>query len=83
MKARGRPQPQSGCRGARNASHLELPIQAKNGLAWTPGAQGSNASLFSVRTQNNDNLGIGPHRRLQDVRNIQPSSSVRVSEPLG
>jgi hypothetical protein len=38
------------------------------------------ASLISVPIQNNNNFGIGPEDRTQDVLNIQPVIPVRVSE---
>jgi hypothetical protein len=38
------------------------------------------ASLISVPVQNNNNFGIGPDDRTQDVLNIQPVIPVRVSE---
>ncbi len=35
------------------------------------------SSLISVPIQNNDNFGIGPYSRIQNVLNIQPSSPSR------
>src|SRR5271168_2661951 len=37
------------------------------------------ASLISVPVQNNNNFGIGPDDRTQDVLNIQPVIPVRIS----
>ena len=38
------------------------------------------ASLISVPVQNNNNFGVGPDDRTQDVLNIQPVIPARVSE---
>ena len=40
------------------------------------------ASLISVPIQNNDNFGIGPYGRIQNVLNIQPVIPVKVSDNL-
>jgi hypothetical protein len=38
------------------------------------------ANLISVRVQNNNNFGVGPYDRTQDVLNIQPIIPVKVND---
>jgi hypothetical protein len=56
------------------------PAAATNTDALRKAAQNPVASLISVPVQNNDNFGIGPDDRTQNVLNIQPVIPARVSE---
>jgi hypothetical protein len=56
------------------------PAAATNTDALRKAAQNPIASLISVPVQNNDNFGIGPDDRTQNVLNIQPVIPIRVSE---
>src|SRR5439155_9998352 len=58
----------------------ETPAAAGNTDALRKAAQNPVASLISVPVQNNNNFGIGPDGRIQDILNIQPVIPVRVSE---
>jgi hypothetical protein len=58
----------------------ETPAAAANTDALRKAAQNPVASLISVPVQNNNNFGIGPNSRIQDILNIQPVIPVRVSE---
>jgi len=58
----------------------QTPAAAVNTDALRKAAQNPIASLISVPVQNNNNFGIGPDDRTQDVLNIQPVIPVRVSE---
>jgi hypothetical protein len=58
----------------------ETPAAAGNSDALRKAAQNPVASLISVPVQNNNNFGIGPDGRVQDVLNIQPVIPMRVSE---
>jgi hypothetical protein len=58
----------------------ETPAAATNSDALRKAAQNPVASLISVPVQNNNNFGIGPDGRVQDVLNIQPVIPVRISE---
>jgi hypothetical protein len=56
------------------------PAAAENADALRKAAQNPIASLISVPVQNNNNFGIGPDQRTQDVLNIQPVIPVPVSK---
>jgi hypothetical protein len=56
------------------------PAAATNTDALRKAAQNPVASLISVPVQNNNNFGVGPDGRIQDILNIQPVIPVRVSE---
>ena len=56
------------------------PAAATNSDALRKAAQNPVASLISVPVQNNNNFGIGPDGRIQDILNIQPVIPVRVSQ---
>ncbi len=58
----------------------ETPAAATNADALRKAAQNPIASLISVPVQNNNNFGIGPDGRVQDILNIQPVIPVRVSQ---
>jgi hypothetical protein len=58
----------------------QTPAAASNADALRKAAQNPIASLISVPVQNNNNFGIGPDSRIQDVLNIQPVIPVRLSE---
>jgi len=58
----------------------ETPAAAVNTDALRKAAQNPVASLISVPVQNNNNFGIAPDDRTQDVLNIQPVIPARVSE---
>lgn len=58
----------------------ETPAAAVNTDALRKAAQNPVASLISVPVQNNNNFGISPDDRTQDVLNIQPVIPARVSE---
>jgi hypothetical protein len=58
----------------------ETPAAASNSDALRKAAQNPIASLISVPVQNNNNFGIGPDGRIQDVLNVQPVIPVRLSE---
>jgi hypothetical protein len=58
----------------------ETPAAAANTDALRKATQNPVASLISVPVQNNDNFGVGPDDRVQNVLNIQPVIPVRVSE---
>jgi hypothetical protein len=58
----------------------ETPAAAANGDALRKAAQNPIASLISVPVQNNNNFGIGPDGRIQDVVNIQPVIPARLGE---
>src|SRR5277367_5891538 len=56
------------------------PAAAVNTDALRKAAQNPVASLISVPVQNNNNFGIDPGYRTQDVLNIQPVIPVKVSD---
>ncbi|HST11664.1 MAG TPA: hypothetical protein VLL05_14915 [Terriglobales bacterium] len=58
----------------------ETPAAAANTDALRKATQNPVASLISVPIQNNNNFGVGPDDRVQNVLNIQPVIPVRVSE---
>jgi hypothetical protein len=58
----------------------QTPAAATNSDALRKAAQNPIASLISVPVQNNNNFGIGPDGRVQDILNIQPVIPVRVSK---
>lgn len=58
----------------------ETPAAAANSDALRKAAQNPVASLISVPIQNNNNFGINPGYRTQDVLNIQPVIPVKVSD---
>lgn len=53
---------------------------AANTDALRKAAQNPIANLISVPVQNNNNFGIGPDDRIQDILNIQPVIPMRISE---
>src|SRR5271167_312621 len=57
----------------------ETPAAAANADALRKAAQNPVASLISGPVQNNNNFGIDPGYRTQDVLNIQPVIPVKVS----
>jgi hypothetical protein len=57
----------------------QTPAASQNTDALRKAAQNPIASLISVPVQNNDNFGIGPDDRIQDVLNVQPVIPVRLS----
>jgi hypothetical protein len=58
----------------------ETPAAATNADALRKAAQNPIASLISVPVQNNNNFGIGPDGRVQDILNIQPVMQARLSD---
>ena len=58
----------------------QTPAAAANSDALRKAAQNPVASLISVPVQNNNNFGVGPDGRIQDILNIQPVIPVKVSE---
>jgi hypothetical protein len=58
----------------------ETPAAATNADALRKAAQNPIASLISVPVQNNNNFGIGPDGRVQDILNIQPVIPARLSD---
>jgi hypothetical protein len=58
----------------------ETPAAATNADALRKAAQNPIASLISVPVQNNNNFGIGPDGRVQDILNVQPVIPVRVGQ---
>ena len=56
----------------------QTPAAATNSDALRKAAQNPIASLISVPVQNNNNFGIGPDSRTQDVLNIQPVIPIKV-----
>jgi hypothetical protein len=58
----------------------ETPAAATNADALRKAAQNPVASLISIPVQNNNNFGIDPGYRTQDVLNIQPVIPVKVSD---
>ncbi len=56
------------------------PAAAENSDALRKAAQNPVASLISVPVQNNNNFGIDPGYRTQDVLNIQPVIPVKASD---
>jgi len=58
----------------------ETPAAATNSDALRKAAQNPIASLISVPVQNNNNFGVGPDGRVQDILNIQPVIPLRVSK---
>jgi hypothetical protein len=57
----------------------DAPVPAANADALRKAAQNPVASLISVPVQNNNNTGILPGNRTQDVLNIQPVIPVKAS----
>lgn len=57
----------------------ETPAAATNSDALRKAAQNPIASLISVPVQNNNNFGIDPDGRVQDILNIQPVIPARLS----
>ncbi len=51
----------------------------QNGDALRKAAQNPVANLISVPVQNNNNFGIGPYDRVQDILNLQPVIPVKLS----
>jgi hypothetical protein len=58
----------------------QTPAAATNTDALRKAAQNPIANLISVPVQNNNNFGVGPDNRTQDVLNIQPVIPTQVSE---
>ncbi len=58
----------------------ETPAASENSDALRKAAQNPIASLISVPVQNNNNFGIGPDGRVQDILNIQPVIPARLSK---
>ena len=58
----------------------ETPAAAANSDALRKAAQNPIASLISVPVQNNNNFGISPDGRIQDILNIQPVIPARLNE---
>ena len=58
----------------------ETPVAAANADELRKEAQNPIASLISVPVQNNNNLGINPGNRAQDVLNIQPVIPWKVND---
>lgn len=58
----------------------QTPAAAANSDALRKAAQNPVASLISVPVQNNNNFGVGPDGRIQDILNIQPVIPVKVSD---
>jgi hypothetical protein len=58
----------------------ETPAAATNTDALRKAAQNPIANLISVPVQNNNNFGIGPDDRPQNVLNIQPVIPVHLGE---
>ena len=58
----------------------QTPGAATNADALRKASQNPVASLISVPVQNNNNFGIGPFDRTQNVLNIQPVIPIRASE---
>src|SRR5208282_4462233 len=58
----------------------ETPAAAANADALRKAAQNPVASLISVPVQNNNNMGINPGYRTQDVLNIQPVIPLKVND---
>jgi hypothetical protein len=58
----------------------ETPAAAANAEELRKEAQNPVASLISVPIQNNNNMGINPGNRTQDVLNIQPVIPVKVND---
>ena len=58
----------------------ETPAAAANADAIRKAAQNPVASLISVPVQNNNNTGINPGNRTQDVLNIQPVIPLKLSD---
>jgi hypothetical protein len=58
----------------------QTPAAASNADQLRKAAQNPVASLISVPVQNNNNFGIDPGDRTQDVLNIQPVIPVKVSD---
>jgi len=56
----------------------DTPAAAAGTDALRKAAQNPIASLISVPVQNNNNFGIGPDSRIQDILNIQPVIPARV-----
>ena len=62
------------------AATEETQVAATNSDALRKAAQNPVANLISVPVQNNNNFGISPGSRIQDILNIQPVIPIRVSE---
>jgi len=58
----------------------ETPAAATNSDALRKAAQNPVANLISVPVQNNNNFGIGPDGRVQDVMNFQPVIPLHLSK---
>jgi hypothetical protein len=58
----------------------QTPAAATNADALRKAAQNPIANLISVPVQNNNNFGMGPDNRTQDVLNIQPVIPTHLSE---
>ena len=58
----------------------QTPAAAANAEALRKAAQNPVASLISVPVQNNNNVGINPGYRTQDVLNIQPVIPLKVND---
>ncbi len=58
----------------------QTPAAATNADALRKAAQNPIANLISVPVQNNNNFGVGPDSRSQDILNIQPVIPVHFSE---
>jgi hypothetical protein len=58
----------------------DTPAAATNTDALRKAAQNPIASLISVPVQNNNNFGIGPDDRTQDILNIQPVIPAKLGE---
>ncbi len=60
----------------------QTPVAAANADALRKAAQNPIASLISVPVQNNNNFGIIPDERVQDVLNIQPVIPAQLSKSV-
>jgi len=58
----------------------DTPAAASNADALRKAAQNPIASLISVPVQNNNNFGIGPDGRVQDILNVQPVIPVHINQ---
>jgi len=58
----------------------QTPAAAENAEALRKAAQNPIASLLSVPVQNNNNFGVDPDDRIQDILNIQPVIPMAVNK---
>jgi|ERR1700722_2739023 len=66
--------------GGTQVATEQTPAAAESTDALRKAAQNPVASLISVPIQNNNNFGIGPDGRTQDILNIQPVIPIRLTE---